>query len=197
MVISVDGIIGAGKSTLLRHLKRRGYPVYQEPFEANRFLPLFYADMHRWAYSAQVEFFRLRRDLWWHMITSGAPVIFTERSCMADRWTFGEMLARDGYMTPEEYAAYCHWFETFSRWEGLKPDLAVILDENPLTALLRIKKRGRPMEAGITLEYLKSLREAHFEHKAELGKRVLTLPPELAATTKARADLILKGVQNA
>ena len=64
MYIAVEGVIGVGKTTLAELLveKLQGIPLLEE-FEDNPFLPKFYGDPDRWAFTTQLQFLvsRLRQ----------------------------------------------------------------------------------------------------------------------------------------
>jgi len=56
-----------------------------------------------------------------------------------------------------------------------RPTVIVHLDVESSVALDRIRKRGRPCEAGITIEYLTALHDAYEIFLAQLGKEVPVL----------------------
>lgn len=166
MIISIDGIIGAGKSTILDLLKRRGKSVFFEPFANNPILPRFYENPERFAAITQAVFFPIRADL--HLSIPSQGTHFIERSCYSDRFSFGELLRLK--MEPEEWLGYCIFFSLLTRKFNLLPDLTLIIDETPEICLERIRKRGRKMEEGITLSYLRDLRKMYFLNLQKLGK---------------------------
>jgi len=195
-IVSVDGIIGQGKSTVLNIIKNTPTPyskiVLLEPFESNLFLPEFYKDPSRWAYSTQCFFFMLRYRQYLYMRSAPEDVAFCERSAMSDKYTFGDMLFDSGYMTEEEYKSYIMWFSWFSTWEGLNPDITVILDGGVEEAMEFIKKRNRPMEKDITAEYQTALREKTINNRNYLGKQVFVRSgANLPKSPEGRAEVVL------
>ncbi len=200
-IISIDGIIGAGKSSVLLELEKIDTlftkAVFLEPFESNPFLPLFYEDQKRWAYTVQSYFFMLRYQQFLHMKTAPVDVVFCERGLLSDRYTFGAMLGESGLMTQEEYDAYKVWFNWFDQWEGLKPDVTFILNESIDQAMANIKKRGRKMEAGITSEYQEALAKKIHDNESYLGKKTWFLSgANLPNSIEGRVDKILMYVDN-
>ena len=194
MIITIEGIIGIGKSTILEIIRAAGYTVFLEPFEKNPCMKKFYEDMERWWCAVQTFMFQLRYLQFLHMRTHPADKVFCERSCMSDRWTFGEMLIKNVCKHPEEAQLYRSWFSWFEKWEGLMPDVAIIIDIPPEIALERIKRRGREMESGITLKYLQDLRDITLKNMDKLGKKVILLQ-ELSDSPEENANNILRIIE--
>lgn len=171
-VVSIAGIIGAGKSSVANELASRGWQVFQEPFQQNPLLEVFYEDMNRFAVITQMEFLHLREDQFFAVRSYPGPVIM-ERSIADDRWVFGETLKDSGFGVKQEWEAYERRYDTWTRRYNLIPDLCIFLDEAPDVALERIRLRARRMEEGITLEYLQTLREKHIKNALRLGRQVV------------------------
>jgi len=198
-VVSIAGIIGAGKSSVAGELASRGWQVFQEPFQQNPLLEVFYGDMNRFAVITQMEFLHLREDQFF-AVRSYPGAVIMERSIADDRWVFGETLKESGFGVKQEWEAYERRYETWTRRYNLIPDLCIFLDEAPDVALERIRIRARKMEEGITLEYLQTLRIKHFKNLEYLGQKSCVLtngkPPyycshiALPDSVSDRADVV-------
>lgn len=198
-VVSIAGIIGAGKSSVAGELAARGWQVFQEPFQQNPLLEVFYEDMNRFAVITQMEFLHLREDQFF-AVRSYPGAVIMERSIADDRWVFGETLKESGFGVREEWEAYERRFDTWTRRYNLIPDLCIFLDEAPDVALERIRIRARRMEEGITLDYLQALRIKHFKNLEHLGQKSFVLtngkPPyycshsALPGSVTSRADSV-------
>lgn len=82
-----------------------------------------------------------------------------ERSLFSARYCFVENLKATGFLSPTEFAILDGWFGATA--PATKVDLIIYLRSDPELLYNRIKARGRPEEANITLEYLQALHERH------------------------------------
>ena len=169
VMISIDGNIGSGKSTLLGMLKDRGFEpatpkrtsVHFAPERTHEWkgmLESYYEDTKRWAFSFQMQVLLSHIRNHREARALGTDLCFVERSPLAARWVFGEILKRDGTLTEVEAALFDDYMEL--AW---CPDAIVLLDCSPETCLERVAKRSRTGEAGIPLEYLRSVSQAYEE----------------------------------
>lgn len=146
MRICIEGNIGSGKSSLLEALVREGFVVYPEPVhEWQTWLEHFYADRKRWAMGLQMKvlasFVRLPKD----------GII--ERSPLSNRHVFAQMLYNQGDMTEKEWNVFRQYHDLVA-WQ---PDAIVYIKASPEVCLERLRKRARPGEGPIDLEYLKKV----------------------------------------
>jgi deoxyadenosine/deoxycytidine kinase len=131
--VALEGLIGAGKSTLIQRLGR-GHP---EPVEQWTFLADFYHDPARWAFPLQMQILLSQ--------TNSPPDGLFERSPHSALHVF----ARDS-LTPPEWDLLSAWSDRC----GWVPDEVVFLRVPPATCLERVRRRNRPGEEGITLDFL-------------------------------------------
>jgi deoxyadenosine/deoxycytidine kinase len=163
--INVEGIVGSGKSTFIDVFK--AYPcvdVLPEPVSAwsnlngTDLLQLMYENPRRWGmtHESYVQYTMLEEHL------RKVGVIKTmERSIHSSRYIFTEDLKQSGLMEPAEFAILDEWYQMLKQEFDLSADVTVYLQASPEGALDRIRKRGRPEEAQITVDYLRRLQRLH------------------------------------
>lgn len=179
----VEGVIGAGKSTLLKeieklHPTRSHIHVIYEPvdvWEQLGILQEFYGNPSRWSYAFQTTVFvsRIQRICEEIQAHPEADVFLIERSPMADRYLFAELLRQDGCITNMEWKMYELWCET---WHTLLPFSTIkgifyltldsslsseYVNNSVQLSLQRICQRNRTAEAGITVDYQTKLLQQH------------------------------------
>lgn len=128
-------------------------------------LAAYYQDPHRWAYSFQNYALLTRMNQLHRLLQDNDPrPLFSERSVIADRHIFAELLYRQGKMAPIEYQLYLRAFEDLSRLHQPQPiHKHFYLRTQPERCRQRIEKRGRAEEATVSLEYLRSIHQLHEE----------------------------------
>ena len=149
-VISVEGNLGAGKSTLLSILQA---DTIKEPVDewentaGSNILQRYYEDPKRWAFTFQLNALHSRAKLWEEAIRKNQEsdkILFSERSPLADRHIFGEIMQREGNFEEVEYAVYdslCRSIISSLPVKGI-----IYLKCPPQLCLERIKKRNRKGE---------------------------------------------------
>ena len=155
--IVVEGPIGCGKSTLARKVAERyGADLLLEDAIANPFLSRFYQDMKRHALATQMFFLFQRAN---QLSVMRQPDLF-DRKTVADY-----MLAKDRIfarltLDDNEYALYAQLHDHLKP-QAPVPDLVIYLQTSVAQLQTRIQRRGRPMEQGISEEYLLKLSESY------------------------------------
>lgn len=84
-----------------------------------------------------------------------------DRSIFEDNEIFAKNQIDSGMMTQEEYKQYLEVYEKHIH-EVLKPDLMVILNQDPTVLHSRVMQRGREMEKGMSVDYLSNLQQRYF-----------------------------------
>ncbi len=173
MYVAIEGPIGVGKTTLARLLAQRfGAEPLLEVVEENPFLSLFYQDRKRYAFKTQV-FFLLSR--------------YRQLSRLRERPLFGGVVAdylfdKDAIFASlnlegPEWDLYLDLYRELSP-RLPPPDLTLYLRAPVGVLLERIRKRGRPFEAGMDPAYLEALSEAYERHFARYPHPLLVLEAE-------------------
>lgn len=154
--ILVAGNIGVGKTSLAERLGGRlGWITGFESVADNPYLADFYGDMRQWSFHLQVFFLGHRAEQ--HLLLATNPQsAIADRSIYEDAHIFARVLHHMGNLNERDYQSYRHVYELVVM-NLPRPDLLLYLTA-PIPVLIdRIRKRARPIEAGITHEYLELL----------------------------------------
>ncbi|WP_050461815.1 deoxynucleoside kinase [Herbaspirillum autotrophicum] len=155
--IVVEGPIGAGKTTLTNKLAERlGAQPILEQAQENPFLEKFYRDASRYALQTQMFFLFQRIQ---QLQSLAQPDLFNTRF-VADYLLEKDPLFARLTLAEEELKLYEQLYRHL-RPQALQPDLVIYLQAGPETLVERIRKRGNPMEALISTEYLQRLCDSY------------------------------------
>lgn len=162
MHIGIAGNIGSGKTTLTRLLsKHMGWEANYEKVDDNPYLNSFYEDMQRWSFNLQIYFLNSRfRQL--VDIKKSKRTVVQDRTIYEDAYIFAPNLHDMNLMSSRDFDNYKSLFDLMSSFIT-PPDLLIYLKASVPTLVNQIQKRGREYEAGIRLDYLKSLNERYDE----------------------------------
>jgi deoxyguanosine kinase len=152
--IVVEGPIGVGKTTLSQKIAFAfSAQTLLEMPEENRFLERFYRDSARYALPAQLTFLFQRVNQLRAFTHSDGTVVsdfLLDKDPMFAQLTLAE----------DELDLYRQVYDTLSPQARL-PDLVIYLQAQPETLIERVRKRGVPIEAGISESYLHQLCESY------------------------------------
>lgn len=149
MRVCIEGNIGCGKSSCLMSAEEAcGVPCFPEPVDEWRaVLEKFYDSPSEWALAFSLQVLHsFRKPL-------SEKTCVVERSPLATRHVFGQVLYNDGVLN-------CHEWELLKDYHDVlawTPDMFVYIDTPPEVCLERIRSRGRPYEKGIDASFLKKL----------------------------------------
>ncbi len=158
--IAFEGNIGVGKSTLVNKIAEDfNAKVVLERFADNPFLPKFYEDQNRYAFSLEMSFLaeryqQLTEDL-------GQFDLFKE-FIASDYHIFKSLIFAKVTLSEDEYRLYKTLFDIIYK-ETPKPDLYVYLYQLTDQRLSNIKKRGREYEQEITTDYLEKINKGYLD----------------------------------
>ena len=155
--IAVEGIIGTGKTTFVEKLCADigGTPVLEQ-FSENPFLPLFYEDPKRHAFTLETSFLTDRYTQMKEKLST--TQLFPP--CVSDYILEKSSLFAQVNLTNQEL----HLFRKIVSlmMDSLpKPDLVFYLYKEPAKAKEQILMRGRPYEKNIEISYLESVQHAY------------------------------------
>jgi deoxyadenosine/deoxycytidine kinase len=176
--VHLESLIGAGKSSLLEGVRELGnisvIPEDLEEWQAVPLTPLagrpgghgnllqaFYGEPKAYcaAFESLVSLTKAQR----HYQTVDTYFKVMERSIHSAQFVFVEMLAESGVMDQFSHAVSLKHYEHHTSGGRCAVDLFVYLEVPPEVSYERILRRGRPEEAGLTLDYLRRLAKKHDE----------------------------------
>lgn len=170
--IAVEGLIGAGKTTLAKRLAAQWEAeTVLEEFEDNPFLPKFYEDPGRHAFTLELSFLAQR----FHQLKRVGERTLFQPVAVAD-YSLGKSLVFAGAtLPPDEHQLFRDLYTIM--YTGLpKPELLLYLHLPLHLVRERIRSRGRSYEQQITASYLEQLQERYLDHLRKLeGVRVIVL----------------------
>jgi deoxyadenosine/deoxycytidine kinase len=151
--ILVAGNIGVGKTSLTERLGGRlGWTTGFESVVDNPYLADFYGDMRLWSFHLQVFFLGHRAQQ--HLALAHLPQsAIADRSIYEDAHIFARVLHHLGNLNERDYQAYRNVYDLIVATLP-RPDLLLYLTAPVPVLLERIRRRARPIEAGITGDYL-------------------------------------------
>ena len=177
----IEGNIGAGKTTLLKLLQNEhNINISEEPVtewmqltdnQNKSIFELFYNDPNKYAFVFQM-YILLTRMKQFNSITESKTLC--ERSIFTDKFFFMNTLKEKQIVNDIEISVFDKWFDYFHTEVTKKIKGFIFLDVDPITCFNRIKKRNRPYENNIGLDYIIQL---HLFHKQFLtqDKNVLII----------------------
>jgi deoxyguanosine kinase len=155
--VVVEGPIGSGKSTLARLIAQKyNANLMLEDAGANPFLPQFYRDMKRYALATQMFFLFQRIN---QLAEIKQPDLF-EKKTIADYMLAKDSLFAKLTLDDNEFQLYSQLYNHLKP-QAPTPDLVIYLQATVNTLMTRIQRRARPMERGITEDYLLRLSETY------------------------------------
>ncbi|MCG8015886.1 MAG: deoxynucleoside kinase [Candidatus Thiodiazotropha sp. 'RUGA'] len=153
----VEGPIGVGKTSLVRRLANHFQSeMLLEGAEENPFLQRFYENPREAALPAQL-FFLFQRSRQWNGLVQDD--LFRQQ-LIADFMLEKDRLFAQINLDQDELALYEQVYQQLTL-QAPPPDLVVYLQAPVDTLMKRIKKRARPQEKTIEVDYLKKLCDAY------------------------------------
>mgnify|MGYP006269390369 FL=1 len=179
--ITIEGNIGAGKTTLCRMLARDyNHRLILEQFSDNPFLPLFYEDPERYAFTVELFFMTERHKQLQKELSQRN--LFGE-NILSDYFFLKTLLFARNNLSGEEYRLFQRLFHILNA-PFPKPDLLLYLHRPVPQLLHHIAKRGRSFESDITAAYLEQLQQAYFDFfRAERSFPIVVLDLDAADFT--------------
>ncbi|WP_281336539.1 2-amino-4-hydroxy-6-hydroxymethyldihydropteridine diphosphokinase [Flavobacterium eburneipallidum] len=171
--IAFEGNIGAGKSTLATKIAEDfNAKTVLERFADNPFLPKFYEDPIRYAFSLEMSFLA---DRYQQLSDDLAQFDLFKDFIVADYHIFKSLIFAKITLTDDEYRLYRTLFDIIYK-EMPKPDLYVFLYQNSERLLENIKKRGRDYEQNIEGSYLDKINTGYLDYiKSQTDLNVLVI----------------------
>lgn len=154
--LAIAGNIGAGKTSLATKLSNHlGWELFEEPFQANPYLELFYEDMPRWAFHTETSFLS-------HRLKSHIEILNKKTNIIQDRCIYegAEVFVRNlyerGQLSETDWQTYNHLYQNLIK-TITPPDLIIYIKSTANRCLHNIKKRGRELDKDVDPKYINDL----------------------------------------
>lgn len=158
--ICIEGNIGSGKTSLCELLAKK-YPaqLILEEFDDNPFLPYFYQNPERFAFTVEL-FFMAERHKQLSQITMQKDLFY--EFTLADYSFWKTLIFARKNLDEKEYRLFQRLFNILNSTSP-NPDLLIYLHRTPEKLLYQIHQRDREYETQITASYLKMIQDSYFE----------------------------------
>ncbi|WP_306353792.1 2-amino-4-hydroxy-6-hydroxymethyldihydropteridine diphosphokinase [Flavobacterium sp. '19STA2R22 D10 B1'] len=194
--IAIEGNIGAGKTTLVNKIADDfNAKTVLERFADNPFLPKFYKDQNRYAFSLEMSFLA---DRYQQLSDDLAQFDLFKDFIVADYHIFKSLIFAKVTLTEDEYRLYRKLFDIIYK-EMPKPDLYVYLYQNTDRLLQNIKTRGREYEKDIAPDYLERINQGYLDYiKSQTNLNVLIIDMSEKDFVENHEDylFVLDAIQN-
>jgi len=159
--ICIEGNIGAGKTSFCKQIKEEyNCDLILEQFADNPFLPYFYKEPERYAFTVELFFMTERYKQLQYSFQ--ARNIFTD-FVLSDYAFIKNLLFARQNLPEDEYRMFTKMFNVLL--QGFpQPELMVYFHRSIDYLMDSIAKRGRNYETHITPEYLQKIQDSYFEY---------------------------------
>lgn len=158
--IVIEGNIGTGKSSFVRKFsdKKNFRPVYEQ-FADNPFLPDFYKDPEKLAFTVEMSFLAKRYHQL-HEEIYNSDLFYN--GVAADYHLSKSLIFARATLQEREFKLFRDVFNIINQ-KTIIPDLYVYLHKSVSSLKENIIKRGREYEKNINKDYLKKIENSYFE----------------------------------
>lgn len=173
--IAIEGNIGAGKTSLATKISQDfNAKLILERFADNPFLPKFYKEPERYAFTLEMSFLADR----YQQISDDLSQLDLFKDFMVSDYDVHKSLVFSKVTLPEdEFRLYRKLFYQVYK-DIARPDLYVYLYQNTERLQANIKKRGRKYEKEIQDEYLEKINSGYLEFlksQTELNVKIIDI----------------------
>lgn len=159
--IAIEGNIGAGKTTLCKLLAEEyNCRLILEGFSDNPFLPKFYENPERHAFSVELFFMTERHKQLQENLVSRE---LFQPFIIADYFFLKTLIFAKNNLKDDEYRLFQRLFNVLNSTFP-KPELLVYLHRSVPNLLSNIRQRGRTFEQDISAEYLETIQNAYLHY---------------------------------
>ena len=158
--IAIEGNIGAGKTSLATKISQDfNAKLILERFADNPFLPKFYEDAQRYAFTLEMSFLA---DRYQQISDDLSQLDLFKDFIVSDYDVFKSLIFSKITLHEDEFKLYRKLFYLMYK-DIAKPDMYVYLYQNTQRLQENIKKRGRDYEQNIADEYLEKINAGYLE----------------------------------
>ncbi len=159
--ITIEGNIGAGKTTLSRQLSDDWEArLILEQFSDNPFLPHFYKDPERHAFTVELFFMTERHK---QLQEAFSNTNLFRPLTISDYFFYKTLLFAGKNLKDDEYRLFRRLFQVLNSTFP-KPDILLYLHRPVEVLLQNIAKRGRVYEQEISPDYLNNIQTAYLDY---------------------------------
>ncbi|NND24407.1 MAG: 2-amino-4-hydroxy-6-hydroxymethyldihydropteridine diphosphokinase [Flavobacteriaceae bacterium] len=173
--IAIEGNIGAGKTSLATMMSREfNAKLILERFADNPFLPKFYEEPQRYAFTLEMSFLA---DRYQQISDDLSQLDLFKDFIISDYDVFKSLIFSKITLPEDEFILYRKLFYQVYK-DIAKPDLYVYLYQNTKRLQENIKKRGRNYEKNIENEYLEKINSGYLEflrNQTELNVKIIDI----------------------
>ena len=174
--VSIEGNIGAGKTSLSQlYADHSGSHLFLEKYIENPFLPMFYKEPQRFAFSVETSFLAER----YHTFQKDFLDCQAQNlNIVADYSFYKSLIFAKVNLSGEEWALFKDLFYIINK-QIAQPNLFVYLENSTEKLLKNINQRGRDYESKISIEYLEQINNGYLNFMDNAsGLRCLVLNTE-------------------
>jgi len=158
--IAIEGNIGAGKTSLAAKISHDfNAKLILERFADNPFLPKFYEDANRYAFTLEMSFLA---DRYQQISDDLSQLDLFKDFIVSDYDVFKSLIFSKITLQEDEFNLYRKLFYLMYK-DIAKPELYVYLYQNTERLQLNIKKRGRDYEQNIADDYLEKINAGYLD----------------------------------
>ena len=158
--IAIEGNIGAGKTSLATRMSYDfNAKLILERFADNPFLPKFYEDAKRYAFTLEMSFLA---DRYQQISDDLSQLDLFKDFIVSDYDVFKSLIFSKVTLLEDEFKLYRKLFYLMYK-DIAKPDLYIYLYQNTDRLQQNIKKRGRDYEQDIQDDYLDKINSGYLE----------------------------------
>lgn len=173
--VAIEGNIGAGKTSLANQISNDfNGKLILERFADNPFLPKFYEEPQRYAFTLEMSFLADR----YQQISDDLSQLDLFKDFIVSDYDIYKSLIFSKITLPEdEFRLYRKLFYLMYK-DISKPDLYVYLYQNTERLQQNIKKRGRDYEMDIESDYLEKINTGYLEflkNQTELNVKIIDI----------------------
>lgn len=173
--IAIEGNIGAGKTSLAKMMAVDfNAKIVLERFADNPFLPKFYKEPQRYAFTLEMSFLA---DRYQQISDDLSQLDLFKDLIISDYDVFKSLIFSKITLPEDEFKLYRKLFYQVYK-DIAKPDLYVYLYQNTQRLQENIKKRGRKYEQEINDEYLEKINSGYLEflrNNEELNVKIIDI----------------------
>ena len=195
--IAIEGNIGARKTSLATQISKDfNAKLILERFADNPFLPKFYKEPNRYAFTLEMSFLA---DRYQQISDDLSQLDLFKDFIVSDYDVFKSLIFSKITLQPDEFKLYRKLFYLMYK-DIAKPDLYVYLYQNTQRLQANIKKRGRKYESEIADDYLEKINAGYLDflkRQSDLKVKIIDISDK--DFVKSREDYLwlIKEINNA